>query len=63
MNSLKKPIIRKAGGTVFPKKNTAFVIITTAAPCPAVIRLDFGPLCFLWEQVHHAGALETGVEP
>lgn len=32
MNSLKKSIIRKAGGMFFPKRKTPFVIITIAAP-------------------------------
>lgn len=30
---------------IFPERNTAFVIITTAVPCPALIKnRDFGPL-------------------
>lgn len=43
---------------IFPEKNTAFVIITTAVPCPALIRPDFGPLYVLWVHVQHAGVLE-----
>ena len=43
---------------IFPERNTAFVIITTAVPCPALIRRDFGPLYIVWVHVQRAGALE-----
>lgn len=46
----------------FPKRKTPFVIITTAAQGPKLLRLDCGPLCFLWVHVYYAGAPETGVE-